>query len=82
MPISRGEFESGSIDLGFHILAGLEANRSWAWSLDELIEVLQERLAMEIQPDVLLPGLRALELAGKIETKQIWGKDYWIAKQE
>ncbi len=82
MPISREEFEAGQIDLTIFLTEIFSVDILLAWNLDELIGALQRRLGIEVQQDVVLPSLRALELGGKIEHRVIWGRDYWILKMD
>ncbi len=77
MPISRGEFEKGDIDLRLVILEFLRSNSDYAHSLEEIIEQLISEGITPIYEEVndMLTGLVNKK---RLESKSISGVLYYM----
>ena len=78
MPISRDEFEAGSLDLTVPIRQIFDANANFAFSAEEIAERLFEivgRRSTEAEVAVLLDGLHA---AGVLESNDLGGTRWYI----
>ena len=77
MPISRGEFEQGEIDLRLVIIEFLRVNIDSAYTLNEIIEELVSEGIACLEQDVV-PVLNALVDNKRIELKSIGGVLYYM----
>ena len=77
MPISRGEFEQGEIDLRSIVVGFLRTNSDSAFSLEEIIGQLTSEGISSISEEVVII-LTELVDKKRVETKSIDGVAYYI----
>jgi hypothetical protein len=80
MPISRKEFEAGKSDVSLRLLEFLQMNELWAYSLEQLSALLAEG-GPSLTQDELLEELRSLEQRGRVDSKIVAGRVYFVYRK-
>jgi Ca2+-binding EF-hand superfamily protein len=76
MPINENEFGKSSRDPSLVLLEFLDVNARTAYSLEELVEVVNAE-GRDLAPKDVESLLSALEYGGKVKSRTIDGKTYY-----
>jgi hypothetical protein len=76
MPINENEFGKSSRDPSLVLLGFLEVNFRTAYTLEELVEVVNAE-GRDLAPKDVESLLSALEYGGKVKSKTVDGKTYY-----
>jgi Ca2+-binding EF-hand superfamily protein len=76
MPINENEFGKSSRDPSIVLLEFLDVNARTAYSLEELVEVVNAE-GRDLAPKDVESLLSALEYGGKVKSRTIDGKTYY-----
>ena len=81
MPISRGEFEAGRLNLAVPILQILEGNVDFAFTAREIANRLADIVERNATEAEVARELDELEQAGTVETQELGGQRWYIIKR-
>ena len=79
MPISREEFELGSVDLSLPVAHILRTRPDLAFTVEELRVILSESVARIAGDDEIVRALDSLILQDIVEAKELEGQRWYTA---